>query len=311
MKRIIFILVFDFAICGLVFAQSPLADLDKARCIKLLEATRENVVRIIANDIFPVSDISQLGSKSYYYERFYTEDAVVSVSYSSGKCSEEDEDWNVPEWRLTEITVAPKDLIKIQDIGIDYSKFRKERLRKDYKDLYVYHDKKAGIAIIAYGDRVEFVIFTPSEKDFSLLCDKPEVKKYYSGKKWLRDPAMKNATYHNFPPPKVVGLDLSQNEIIIGCDSVETMQNKSCAEVSKEISVSTSIVNPMNDAVFYAYYISGGKIVGRGAKVVWDLSGVKVGTYKITAVADNGCGPCGRYLTKTVVVKECHDCLVK
>jgi hypothetical protein len=47
-----------------------------------------------------------------------------------------------------------------------------------------------------------------------------------------------------------------------------------------------------------------GKIVGYGAKVVWDLTGVKAGTYTITAAANDGCGLCGKFVTKTVVVKD-------
>ncbi|HLM59732.1 MAG TPA: hypothetical protein VK308_02900, partial [Pyrinomonadaceae bacterium] len=148
-----------------------------------------------------------------------------------------------------------------------------------------------------------------SEKDFPLLCNKPGVKKYYSSKQYVRDPSDKNATYHNFPPPDVIGLDLSQSEIMLGCNPVDKKQNKSCVPDKKEISVFTNIINPMNDVLTYDYRVSGGKIVGKGAKVVWDLSGVKAGTYKITAVADNGCGPCGKWITKTVVVKDCPDCV--
>lgn len=302
MKKIIILTIFSLAICSFTFAQSPLPGLDKVKQIKLLESTRDDVLEILTNDIFPSSDAS------YHYERFYTEDAIISVFYSSGKCSEEGDDWDIPEWKVTEIRISPKNSIRIKDIGIDYSKFRKERPFKDYKDLYVYHDKKAGIAIMAYGNRIEFIAFTPPEKDFPLLCNKTEVKKFYSDKRWLRDSSMKDSTYHNFPPPDVVGLDLSRNEIIIGCDSIGKAQNKSCAENTKEVSVSTTIINPMNDVLTYVYYISAGKIIGQGAKVVWDLSGVKAGTYKITAVADNGCGPCGKYITKMIVIKEYPDC---
>ena len=63
----------------------------------------------------------------------------------------------------------------------------------------------------------------------------------------------------------------------------------------------------MYDIVTYVYYISGGQIVGRGENVVWDLSGMKPGIYRITAVADNGCGPCGKYITRTVVVNKCSE----
>ncbi len=302
MKGIGVLLFFFLAICNFAFAQSSFPTLEKVKQLKLLESTRDDILEILSNDIFLPHDAS------YHYERFFAEDAIIGVSYSSGKCSEESEDWKIPEWKVTEISISPKDFINIKDVGIDYSKFRKERLHNDYKKLYVYYDKKAGVAILAYGNRVESVMFSPSEKDFPKLCDKPEVKEYYSNKRWLRDPEMKNATYHNFPPASVVGLDLSQDEIIIRCDAVNTTQDKNCADSNKKIYISTTVVNPMNDVLSYDYRISGGKLVGQGAKVVWDLSGVRAGTYKITAIADSGCGPCGKWMTKTVVVKECTNC---
>ncbi len=62
------------------------------------------------------------------------------------------------------------------------------------------------------------------------------------------------------------------------------------------------------DVITFNYTVSGGKIVGRGAKVIWDLSGVKPGTYTITAAADDGCGVCGMTLTIEVKVIECPNC---
>lgn len=47
--------------------------------------------------------------------------------------------------------------------------------------------------------------------------------------------------------------------------------------------------------------MTGGKIVGQGPNVIWDLSGVEPGTYTITAGVDDGCGVCGK--TKTMEIK--------
>ena len=56
-------------------------------------------------------------------------------------------------------------------------------------------------------------------------------------------------------------------------------------------------------------HVSGGRIVGSGANVQWDLSGVGKGTYTITTGVDDGCGVCGKTETKTVTVEECSDCV--
>lgn len=300
MKKILTIIFFISAMCGFAFAQSSLPTLEKVKQLTLLESTREDAIKLLNN-----VDVGYNDLPDYHVSYFYAEDANLRVYYSNGACADENEDWNVDEFKVTAISVSPKQYTEIKDIGIDYSKFRKERPRNDYKNLYVYHDKKVGIAIWAYGDGVESVIFSPSEKDFPRLCNRPEVKKYYSSKKYVRDPDMKTATYHNFPPPDVVSLNLSQSEIVTNCNSV----NENCSDA--KIAVSIEIKNYMSDVLTYDYHISGGKIVGKGTEVVWDLSGVKPGTYKITAVANNGCGPCGKWITKTVVVKECPDCSIK
>ena len=75
------------------------------------------------------------------------------------------------------------------------------------------------------------------------------------------------------------------------------------AVTPKQIDVTTTAVDPENDILTYNYTITGGRIIGTGPKVKWDLSAVASGTYTITAGVDDGCGLCGATMTKTVVVK--------
>ena len=58
----------------------------------------------------------------------------------------------------------------------------------------------------------------------------------------------------------------------------------------------------------YNYTVSGGRIVGQGANVTWDVGGLQPGTYTITAGVNDGCGVCGQTQTKTITVKECAKC---
>jgi hypothetical protein len=83
----------------------------------------------------------------------------------------------------------------------------------------------------------------------------------------------------------------------------------------KVIAIFAYAKDPENDTMIYKYEISGGRIlpsdnkpIDRSEKVLWDLSDVKTGTYTITAAVDDGCGFCGKTMTKTVIVKECPDC---
>lgn len=106
------------------------------------------------------------------------------------------------------------------------------------------------------------------------------------------------------PVANVENLILSVDEITADCSS----QHKLCSNNLKTIAVFAYTVNPANDVITYSYTVTGGKIVGKGEKVLWDLSGVEPGTYKITAAVDDGCGFCGETRTKIITVKECSDC---
>lgn len=106
------------------------------------------------------------------------------------------------------------------------------------------------------------------------------------------------------PPASVKTLTLSKTEVFSSCSADE----KVCPDNIQTIEVLTEGYDPENDVLLYHYKVSAGKIIGAGAKVVWDLSGVEPGTYTITAGVDDGCGVCGRTETKEIKVVECKNC---
>lgn len=104
----------------------------------------------------------------------------------------------------------------------------------------------------------------------------------------------------------VTALSVSDNAITLGCEpGFRPAEGQSCAE-STTVSVTTTAVDPENDILTYNYTVSGGRIVGSGANVSWDLSGVAPGSYTITAGVDDGCGLCGQTQTQTVTVAACN-----
>jgi PKD repeat protein len=56
------------------------------------------------------------------------------------------------------------------------------------------------------------------------------------------------------------------------------------------------------------YEISGGKINGKGTSITWEMTGVKPGTYTITANVTSKKGKSIASATKTITVMECDDC---
>ena len=105
----------------------------------------------------------------------------------------------------------------------------------------------------------------------------------------------------------VTGLALNQSEIIVACAT----NSQVCADKNRSIEVLTIAGEYENNIPTYVYTVSGGKIVGTGANVVWDLSDALPGTFAITAGVDYGCGVCGQTQTRTVKVVECPDCKSK
>jgi hypothetical protein len=75
------------------------------------------------------------------------------------------------------------------------------------------------------------------------------------------------------------------------------------------VQVTTTAIDPEKDVIKYYYTVSGGRIIGQGAKVFWDLTGIAPGTYTITAGVEDGCGICGQTETGRITVKNC-DCVV-
>lgn len=82
-------------------------------------------------------------------------------------------------------------------------------------------------------------------------------------------------------------------------------EGTACSD-SMAVNVATTAEDKENDVLTYNYTVTGGRVVGSGANVSWDLGGVSPGTYTITAGVDDGCGVCGKTQTKTITVEACE-----
>lgn len=255
--------------------------------------------------------------------------------------------WNVAEWKATKIVINFDEAVKINDVGFDLADFKKQKRFPDEIDrdknsaddkntdggnvnsadnqisadtenstddesaddedstAYIYHSKSLGIALIGDEKEIEKIIFYPSKSSHSKLCDNKKAKKFASDENWFGIDELRRIVDGN-GFANVTDLILSAEEITSDCS--EKTKNKNRPEKVNKISVKAVAVDPENDVVTYNYTVSGGKIVGRGAEVFWDLTGVEPGTYTITAGVDDGCGVCGQTKTKTVIVKENKSC---
>ena len=103
----------------------------------------------------------------------------------------------------------------------------------------------------------------------------------------------------------VTNLALSDTVVTTPCPpGFRAAEGATCSD-DLAVNVATTAVDPENDVLTYNYTVSGGRIVGTGANVSWDLTGAQPGTYTITAGVDDSCGVCGQTQTKTITVAEC------
>lgn len=109
-------------------------------------------------------------------------------------------------------------------------------------------------------------------------------------------------------PAVINSVDLSNSTITKPCaPGFQPREGVECRD-DQTVNVRTNASDPESDVITYNYTVSGGRVVGQGANVTWDLSGVNTGTYTITVAVDDGCGVCSETKTETVEVVEC-DCV--
>jgi hypothetical protein len=307
MKKSIVLVVLFLAAHGLSFAQSGFPELDKIKQIKLLESTREDVKRI-----FGAFEFEDDEDGEDQIDIIYTEHLAIRFSYALGNCSDEDdEEWNVAKGKVTEISLFINDPDESPELKIDLSKLERiDRYKPDEDDDpddFVYFDKNENVSYGLSDGKINTVMFTPGEKDFPALCNNETVREFASNKEWLIEKLKKGRFFissHSRPAAHVDELSLSKYEFTPDCpasDSSEAEGNSDYAEI--EVATKGFSTDP-TDVLTYNYTVSGGKIVGSGANVVWDLSGVKPGSYTITAGVDNGCGVCGATKTVVVIIRE-------
>jgi hypothetical protein len=105
----------------------------------------------------------------------------------------------------------------------------------------------------------------------------------------------------------VTAVNLDRTTITLPCPPGTQSRSGACGDV-QSVGVRTTAVDPEGDVLTYSYTVSGGRITGQGANVTWDLTGVRPGSYTVTAAVDDGCGFCGTTQTTTITVAECTDC---
>jgi hypothetical protein len=289
MARYSLVILLSLLTCSLVQAQFNIPEINKVKEIKLLDSTAIDVQRILVGMEtygWNPGDLSQSFSTEYY---------SIDIDYSSGQCSEDDDEiWSAEEWAVTQIVIEPDQTLNVKDLGFDFKKFKKEQYYAENDHVFIYHDKEKGLAfkINEKEGEVEKIFLIPPKSSKIGACDNEVAKQFVSSDSWFGEKKLEDRHLEGDIdiPANVTDLTLSESEI-------------QSLRADKLIQVSTTTVDPEGDVLTYNYTVSGGKIIGTGAKVTWDLQGVPAGTYTITAGVDDGCGICGKTMTKSVIIR--------
>ncbi|MBX3245385.1 MAG: hypothetical protein KF685_13115 [Acidobacteria bacterium] len=187
------------------------------------------------------------------------------------------------------VEIEPSD-VDINDLGLDLSTFKKEQIYSNDDQYFIFHDKKKGIAIKAHGNEVESIILFPSVSGKTKTCDSVKAREFVKEKSWFGTLKVEDRTF------TVCGYYAGVTALTLSRHEVSALSDK-------KIEVATTAVDPEGDVLTYKYTVTGGRIIGTGSKVIWDLTGVLPGKYTIIAAVDDGCGFCGQPKTAVVTVK--------
>lgn len=300
MNKIFAFLFFISVMCGFAAAQNSFPELEIVKEIKLLKSTQSDVKMIMSEFDHDEDDDED------FYQEFRSEKALVKVSYSTGDCAEDVgvrnyPEWNVPKLTATKVVITFDETTKLKDLGFNLSNFKKKLQDEEIEDSeeYVYYNENAGIIILTDEGEVEKIILHPPKKQIGNLCNNENNSEILSRKTSFVDSIVNSepvCIYIN-QPSNVTELNLKTNGVF-GC------KDENCADAKKEISVSTTAIDPEGDVLTYTYIISAGKIIGSGWEVIWDLSGIEPGIYGITVGTDDGAGIVGATKSHKILVKE-------
>lgn len=282
--RAVFLMAVVVDVSGVGAHAQTMGDMiERARTVKLLEADR-----IAVRDTF--FDFTIDGSYDNRDE-FTFGDLDITVYFSTGECDEdEDEIFQAEKGKAIRIEIASSVDRTIGQLGFELSKFKKEQMYQFSDTSFIYHDKKLGLAVQIWDGKVEQVILFPSTTSKAKPCRFEKAREFVTMESWFGSKKLEDRTgIIVCPHASVVALELERDLIT--------------ALTPKQIKITTIAHDPENDPLIYDYVVSAGRIIGTGAKVVWDLTGVPPGTYKITAAVDDGCGFCGQPVTKIVTIK--------
>ena len=128
------------------------------------------------------------------------------------------------------------------------------------------------------------------------------------GQTQARKILLKENSYEIIPAAKITKLILDKTELIAAC-TVGRLKRSFCPAGNCGVSVSAIVGATEDKNISFKYRVSGGKIIGSGNNITWDLAGLTPGEYSISVSASDDDAISGSLQTATVEIKENQYCI--
>jgi hypothetical protein len=149
-----------FFLCLLSVTFVPVSGQKGWRGLMPLHSTRDDVRKLLGSP----DDPGQLQDKYYF------DDEMVEFMYSDGFCEKDRPGgWNVAEGTIINIFVTPEKKLKLSDLKIELSKFRKSE-DPHLEGIFYYVNDEDGIVITEQSRKISMIRYVPMAKDKHLAC---------------------------------------------------------------------------------------------------------------------------------------------
>ncbi len=162
----LFVIVLALAVAGLPGQQAgkTAAPVPKWKQIHLMRSTRTNVERLLGR------------SKYRGYSAVYNvDDGVVHIEYYPfNSCTQAGADLRLRRWTVVEIIYEPDNPVKLGELKLDLTKFRRVKESPDVPDLISYVNDEEGIdyTFDSNDDTLNNVRYFPGKRHDGLRCKK-------------------------------------------------------------------------------------------------------------------------------------------
>ena len=144
----------------------------KLKKVKIFSSTRKDVLKVFDNPKETYSSDKNGGETDSWGEsvEYETKDGKLEAFYSTGKCSNKSDGWDVEKDMVVSIEFTPKIPVSLSKFNFDLRTFSKE---KEYDTSYWYYrNHRLGILMVVFDKKVTTLEFSITDEMRKLDCEK-------------------------------------------------------------------------------------------------------------------------------------------